>query len=89
MNHLISARQPDLEIVNKKEDLPNSGLCRPGRRQNKIKKAKIPRPCERTEKIWDMKVTVIPNVIGVLGPITKGLERVPEELEIRRQVETI
>ena len=30
-DHLIPVRRPDLVIVNKQENLPNSGLCRPGR----------------------------------------------------------
>ena len=34
-NHLISIRPPDLMIVNKKENLLNSGLCRPGGAQSK------------------------------------------------------
>ena len=37
-DQLISARRPDLVIVNKKEDPPNSRLCRPGRPQNEIKR---------------------------------------------------
>ena len=46
-NHLISARQPDLVIVNKKknkkkktnkENLPNSRLCRTVRSLSKIKR---------------------------------------------------
>ena len=36
--HVISARQPELVIVNKKENLPNSGLCRPGRLQVRIER---------------------------------------------------
>ena len=36
--HLILARRPDLVIVKKKKNLPNSGLCRPGRLQSKIKR---------------------------------------------------
>ena len=36
-----------------------------------------------------MKVTVLPSVIGVLGTIPKGLVKGLEDLEIRRQVETI
>ena len=36
-----------------------------------------------------MKVTVIPIVIGALGTVTKGLIKELEDLEIRRQVETI
>ena len=34
-------------------------------------------------------MTVIPNVIGALGTVTKGLIQGLEDLEIRRQVETI
>ena len=37
----------------------------------------------------DMKVTVIPIVIGALATVTKGLIKGPEELEIRGRVETI
>ena len=34
MDHIISARRPELVIVNKiKENLPNSKLCRPSRPQ--------------------------------------------------------
>ena len=36
-----------------------------------------------------MKVTVIPIVIGTLGTILKGLVNGLENLEIRKQVETI
>ena len=38
-DHLISARRPDLVIVNiKKENLPNCELCRPGRPKSKTDK---------------------------------------------------
>ena len=36
-----------------------------------------------------MKVTVIPNVIGAPGTVTKGLIKGLEDLEIREQEETI
>ena len=41
------------------------------------------------KKLWNMKVMVIPIVIGVLGTVTKELVKGLEELEIRKQVETI
>ena len=41
------------------------------------------------KKLWNMKVTVIPIVIGVLGTVTKGLVKGLEDLEIRGRVETI
>ena len=34
------------------------------------------------KKLWNMKVTVIPIVIGALGTVTKGLVKGQEELEI-------
>ena len=37
-DHLISARGPDLVIVNKKENLSNSGPCRTGKPQSKIER---------------------------------------------------
>ena len=40
-DHLISAKRPDVEIVNQKnpkKNLSNSALCRPNRPQNKIKR---------------------------------------------------
>ena len=38
-DHLIAVRWPDLVIVNKnRENLPCSGLCYPGERQNKNKR---------------------------------------------------
>ena len=45
-DHLISARRPDLIIINKKENLQNCRLCCPGWLQNKTRKGKrIPRLC--------------------------------------------
>ena len=41
------------------------------------------------KKLWNMKVTVIPIVIGALGTVTKGLVQELENLEIRGRVETI
>ena len=49
----------------------------------------MPGPCERTQKLWNMKVTVIPIVTGVLGTIPKGLIKGLEDVKIRGQVETI
>ena len=41
------------------------------------------------KKLWDIKVTVIPIVIGALGTVTKGLIKRLEDLEIKGRVETI
>ena len=48
-NHLIPARRADLIIINKKENLPNCGLCCSGWPQSKIeskrKEGYVPGPC--------------------------------------------
>ena len=41
------------------------------------------------KKLWKMKVTVIPIVIGSHGTVTKGLVQKLKDLEIRERVETI
>ena len=44
---------------------------------------------EFKKKLWNMKVTIVPIVIGVLGTITKGLSKGMEDLEVGGRVETI
>ena len=41
------------------------------------------------KKLWNMKVTIVQNVIGVFGTITKGLLKSLEDLEVGGRVETI
>ena len=41
------------------------------------------------KKLWNMKVTIVPIVIGAFGPITKGLLKGLEDLEVGERVETI
>ena len=41
------------------------------------------------KKLWNMKVTYIPIVIGVLSIVTKGLIQGVEDLEITGRVVTI
>ena len=41
------------------------------------------------KKLWNMKVTIVPNVIGALGTIFKGLLKGLEDLEVGGRVETI
>ena len=40
-------------------------------------------------KLWNMKVTIVPIVIGALGTITKGLLKGLKDLEVGGRVETI
>ena len=41
------------------------------------------------KKLWNMKVTIAPIVIGAFGTITKGLLKGLEDLEVGGRVETI
>ncbi len=40
-------------------------------------------------KLWNMKVMIVPVVIGALGTITEGLLKGLEDFEIGGRVETI
>ena len=44
---------------------------------------------ELKNKLWNMKGTFIPILIGLLCTVTEGLLNVLKDLEIRRRVETI
>ena len=41
------------------------------------------------KKLWNMKATIVPIVIGPFGTITKGLLKGLEDLEVGGRVETI
>ena len=41
------------------------------------------------KKLWNMKVTIIPIVIGAFGTVTKGLLKGLEDLDVGERVETI
>ena len=93
-DHLISARSPDLVIINKKKR-----TCRivdfavPADHRVKLKESKKMDKyfnlARELKKLWNMKVTIIPIVIGVSGTVTKGLVQGLEDLEITGRVETI
>ena len=40
------------------------------------------------KKLWNIKVTIIPVVVGAFGTVTKGLLKGQEDLEIKGLVET-
>ena len=41
------------------------------------------------KKLWNMKVTIIPIVIGVFSTVTKGSLKELDELEVGGRMETI
>ena len=54
-----------------------------------IKRDKYLDLARELKKLWNMKVTIIPLVIGTFGMVTKGLLKDLEDLEVGGRVETI
>ena len=94
-DHLIPARRPDLILINKKK----KRICKivdfavPVDHRINLKesekKDKFLDFTREIKKLWNMKVTIVPIVIGALGTVTKGLLKGLEDLEIGGRVETI
>ena len=42
-----------------------------------------------SKKLWNMKMTIIPIVIGAFGTVTKGLLKGMEDLKVGGRVETL
>ena len=94
-DHQISARRPRLISINnnnnnnnKKDNLQNCRLCSQSEKEC-AKRVKYLDNARELRKLWNMKVTIIPLVIGALGTVTKGFVQGLEDLEIRGRVETI
>ena len=95
-DHLILVRRLDLVKVNKKEKpcrivvfaVPADHRLELKENEKRNKYLDLARKFEKYKR-RNMKVMVTPIVIGALGTIPKGLEKKLEDIEIRRQVETI
>ena len=95
-DHVISARRPYLIIINKKKKMK---ICKvvdfavPAGHRIKLKESekrdKYLDLARELKKLWNMKVTIIPIVIGAFGAVTKGLLKGLEDLEFGGRVETI
>ena len=83
-DHLISTRRPNLIIINnKKKKKKKTRICKivdssfPADHRIKLKesekKDKYLNLARELKKLWNMKVTIIPTVIGAFGTVTKGL----------------
>ena len=83
----ITKSWPDNQTQWKKH-LSNRGFCRPSRPQNKIKRKReiSTKTLQENSKIWNMKLTLIPVVIGALVTVTKGLVQGLEDFEVRARV---
>ena len=79
MDHLISARRPDLVWVNKKKrtcqivDFAVSADHRVKLKESEKRDKYIDLARELKKERWNMKVMVILIIIGSLGTVTKGL----------------
>ena len=77
-DHLISARRPDLIIINKKKRTCKIvDFAAPADHRIKLKecekKDKYLDLARELKKLWNMQVTIMPRVIGAFGTVTKGL----------------
>ena len=93
-DRLISAWRPDLIIINiKKRACKIVDLAVPVYHRVKLKESEKRDEyldlAKELKKVWNMNVSVIPNVFVTLGTVTKGLVKGLEELEIWGRVETI
>ena len=94
-DHLISARRPDLMIINnkKKRTCKIVDLAVPADPRIKLKecekKDKYHNLARELKKLGNMKATIIPIVIGAFGTVTKGLLKGLADLEVGGRVETV
>ena len=93
-DHLISARRPDLIKINKKKricKIDNFAVSAEHRINLKEcgKKDKYLNFGRELKKLWNMKVTIVPIVIGSFSTETKGLLKGLGDVEVGGRVETI
>ena len=95
-DHPIPARRPDLVLINKKKkkekrtcqlvDFPANHRVKMKENEKMDKYLDLAR---ELKKLWNMKVNVIPIVVGALEIVPNSLEKRLENLEIRGRIETI
>ena len=93
-DHLISAKRPDLIIINKKKRIckivnfavPADHRIKLKEREKKDKYFDFAR---ELKKLWNMEVMIVPIMIDTFSTITKGLLKGLEDLEVGGWVETI
>ena len=86
-DHLILARRPDLIIINKKKRIfkvvdfavPADHRIKSKECEKKDKYLDLAR---ELKKLWNMKVTIVPIVIGAFRTVIKGLLKGLGELEV-------
>ena len=92
---LISTRRPNLIVINNRKKrtckIVDFAVLADHRikLKEKEKKDKYLDLARELKKLWNMKVTIIPIVIGAFGTVTKGLFNGLGNFEERGRVETI
>ena len=77
-DHLIPSRRPDLIIINKRKRIYKIvDFAVPADHRINLKEG-----ARELKKLWNMKVMIVPIVIGALGTVTKGLLKDLEDLEV-------
>ena len=91
-DHLIQVRRPDIIMINKRKriwkiiDFAVPADHRVNMKEGE-KKYKYLDLAREFKKLWNMKVTIVPIVIGALGTVTKGLLKGLKDLEVGGRVE--
>ena len=92
-DHLILATRPDLIIINRKRTCRIVDFTVPADHEVKLKETekndKYLDLARELKKLWNMKMTIIPIVVGAFDIVTKGFIQELEDMEIRERVETI
>ena len=93
-DHLIPARRADLIIINKKKKICKTfDFAVPVDHRINLKecakKDKYHDIARELKKLWNMKVTIVPIVIGAFDTITEGLLKGLKDLEVGGRVATI
>ena len=89
-DHIIPARRSDIIIIKKIKNkkrickifdfaVPADHRINPKESEKKDKYLDLAR---ELKKLWNMKVTIVPIMIGALGTVTKGLLKGLEDLEV-------
>ena len=91
MDLQILARRPDLLLINKmKWTCQQVDFAVLADQRVKIKESKkidkFLHLARELKKLWNVKVTVIPIVVGVFGTVLKGIEKRLEELVMRERI---
>ena len=93
-DHVLEARRPDLIVVNKKEnkctivDFPipyDTGI----EQKEKEKVDKCQDLKRELQKLWNMRITVVPIVIAALGTPLKDIKRRLSDLDIETTIEEL